>query len=261
MAKGEKGLSCLDVMRLTEKLIYTSNEFDQRVFTGAVQRIQTVNLQHLQLAATEEAFRRVLLAADFITADGWPVVALFRASGRRVDRVTGSDFVGRILTSVEARSLRWGLLGSSAEVGEMFEAITRTSGISLVYREHGLADHWDLQAIALELNQEAVDVLLVSISSPKCEYVGDSLKIAGFSGCIIGVGAAVEMAVGSRHRAPPIARKLGLEWVWRLLSEPRRLWRRYLVDGAGHALTVVLPLVVELLVTRRFSKKSERFSE
>jgi N-acetylglucosaminyldiphosphoundecaprenol N-acetyl-beta-D-mannosaminyltransferase len=239
-------LTPTDIALLSEKLLLTNADLDARMGQCKRQRIQTVNLQHLHLASREERFRKTLFEADFITADGWPVAALFRAYGLCSGRVTGSDFVERILRSSSVKSTRLGRIGTGPTAGDRFATLLEESGIPLVFRDHGAAIEWDPVEITQGLHASGANVLLVAVSAPIGEYVAQDIKDAGYIGSIICVGAAIGMAAGGEPRAPLIMRRFGLEWLRRLLNDPRRLWRRYLFDGMGHFLTVILPLIIRL---------------
>lgn len=238
------GLRLCDIHALSERLIRSDTALDDVLMRAHPNRIQTVNLQHLHYASKDDRFKSALLAADFITADGWPVAALFTVCGSKTHRVTGSDLAPRLLKNSHARSLRFGLLGTSSAVGDILEREMALNGIGLSYREHGRADNWDCQLIAGELNDAAVNVLLVAVTSPIGEFVAEHVHRSGFRGTTICIGGAVDMLAGTVPRAPRLARRIGMEWAFRLAAEPRRLWRRYLVDCLGNMLTIVIPLGV-----------------
>lgn len=239
-----------EVIALSRKLILTATELDLKVFNEDPKRVQTVNLQHLYLASRDQEFRNVLWDADLITADGWPVVALFKSCGLKASRVTGSDFVVRLTRGEVQGAMRIGLLGGSIPEGRRFAAQLGEVGTSLVYREHGQASSWEMDSVVGELNSAGVDLLLVAVTSPKGEYVAAALSKGGFAGTVICVGGAIQMASDLKLRAPRFLQRIGLEWAFRLCREPRRLWRRYLVEGVAQAIMVVLPLCVRLRFSR-----------
>ena len=81
------------INRMAAKCIASSEELDAIALSGGIARIQTVNLHHLALAAKYDVFAATIDNADFITADGWPIVSLLRSRGVDVGRVTGSEFL------------------------------------------------------------------------------------------------------------------------------------------------------------------------
>jgi N-acetylglucosaminyldiphosphoundecaprenol N-acetyl-beta-D-mannosaminyltransferase len=231
-----------DLQDLSLRLLTSDAALDDRILAGRRVRIQTVNLQHLYLASKDARFREVLFAADYITADGWPVAALFRAFGIPTSRVTGSDLLPRILNDPKVKGRSFGLLGSSDDAGSFLTDLMVSASCRLAFRNHGLAAEWDPLTIAAELNAVQPAVLLVAVTSPQGEFVSQSIRDAGFEGSVICIGAAMDMLVGNVARAPVAFRKLGLEWAFRLVAEPRRLWRRYLVECLGQLFAVVIPL-------------------
>ena len=162
------------------------------------QRVQTVNLHHLHLASRDCRFAEAMERADYLTADGWPLVALLRRRGVEVDRVSGSDFVEKLFKPY-AETLRIGLLGASPETGEVLAALAETRGADLAFREHGSCESWNMPELCLQLKREAIDLVLVAVTPPSGEIVADGLMRAGYTGNVIGVGGSIEMLTGSRE--------------------------------------------------------------
>jgi N-acetylglucosaminyldiphosphoundecaprenol N-acetyl-beta-D-mannosaminyltransferase len=110
---------------------------------------------------------------------------------------------------------------------------------------HGPVADWDLEAIASLLESQSPDLVLVAVTPPTGEIVAAALfeLLPGSSAAFVGVGGAVDMAVGIVKPTPESVSRSGLEWAWRLMLEPRRMWRRYLRDG--------LPTMTALLLAAR----------
>lgn len=86
------------------------------------------------------------------------------------------------------------------------------------------------------------------MTQPAGDLLAAELNRAGFCGIAIGIGAAVELYVGGERRAAPLVQRLRLEWAFRLIQDPKRLWRRYLVEGVPTYLGIVRPLSRRLSV-------------
>jgi N-acetylglucosaminyldiphosphoundecaprenol N-acetyl-beta-D-mannosaminyltransferase len=169
------------------------------------------------------------------TADGMPLVWGARALGVRLgDRVTGADLVPAIAERAAARGYSLYLLGATAEVGQRAAAILteRYPGLKIV----GVAS--PPRSSVLEMDRayvEAIkaakpDVLLVALGNPKQEkWIGMYGRELGVP-VMMGVGGTLDFIAGKTRRAPRWMQRTGLEWVFRLAQEPRRLWRRYVVD-------------------------------
>jgi N-acetylglucosaminyldiphosphoundecaprenol N-acetyl-beta-D-mannosaminyltransferase len=205
-------------------------------------RVQTVNLQHVHLIAGSEDAAEAAISADLVSADGWPLVVLARRAGRRCDRVTGRDIVQVLIDDPSWAGRRVALLGSSPEVGEAFAGLLGENGVTLAYRLHGDASTWDHTLVAAELKEADCDVVLVALGAPKGEPFAQSLAALLPRGLVVGIGGAVEMATRFMPAAPRWLGRIGMEWAFRLIREPRRLGRRYLVESP-RAL-VVLALVL-----------------
>lgn len=194
-------------------------------------RILTVNLYHLALFARDPGFAVAMKDADYWTADGWPVQLLWRLAGTPVDRVTGRGLCER-LAEEDLRTLpvaRVAMIGGDARTGDHFAQLLQRQGRRLVYREHGRREVWDPGRISTAVMAAEAQLVLVAVSSPFCETFAAELR-RHLSCAIVGVGGGVDLVTGTQVAAPALVVRARMEWLWRLLHDPRRLWRRYIVD-------------------------------
>jgi N-acetylglucosaminyldiphosphoundecaprenol N-acetyl-beta-D-mannosaminyltransferase len=207
-----------------------------RLRRGEGSRIATVNLDFLARARTDETLRTDLDASTLVVADGAPVVWLARLQGaRQVRRVAGVDLVRELCRAGAAESLRVALYGSTEDLAaaaaehleQTYPGVRVVARVSPPFRPLSTAEHREL----LEpLVQAQPGLVLVALGCPRQERI-----IAEFSGLLpwaawIGIGGTFDFYAGKRRRAPRFVQRLGLEWLVRLAQDPRRLWRRYLVD-------------------------------
>lgn len=179
--------------------------------------------------------------ADVIVADGMPLVwcAKFRGAGSRIGRVAGADLVDAIshfsLHTGQTHYFFGGKPGVAQQMADQLGA--RYPGLKTVgvYSPpmRDIGPDFELDRHALEeiehIRAAKPDFVWVGISSPKQEYwMMKAAPLIGH-GVFIGVGAAFDFHSGAVKRAPRWMRDNGFEWLHRLLSEPRRLWRRYLL--------------------------------
>ena len=225
------------------KTVATQKDLLSLVCSGAPARIQTVNLQTLALARSSPALRHALLSATHITADGWPVAVALRSHSRPVGRVTGSDFVRDLATTPDTH-LRIALVGGTELTGNDFERILSAVGIDVNYRWHGLKAGADISSIAKGIASCPADLVLVSLTLPDGDIWAAELFCRGAGRVVMNVGAAVDMVTGRQPRAPTWVQRLGMEWLYRLVRQPRRLARRYLVECPPALLMAVIPQVV-----------------
>lgn len=226
---------------MAQKCILTDEDFDAVVLDQGSKRIQTVNLHHLALAARSDDFAQTIERADYITADGWPIVSLMRSRGIDPERVTGSEFLERMLSGRQFHGKKAAILGADRHVGYDFRGQLHDSGLHVVFREHGNRGDWKPRKLAKKLQKYDVDLLIVAVTPPFGDMIGEDVRKAGFRGVVVNVGGAVNMVTGNATMAPGWVRSLKIEWFYRLAQEPRRLFRRYIIECLPVFLKVILP--------------------
>jgi N-acetylglucosaminyldiphosphoundecaprenol N-acetyl-beta-D-mannosaminyltransferase len=203
--------------------------------SSSPRRVQTLNLHHLDLYERDEAFRDAMAGAGAWTADGWPVQLALRRLGAPSARVTGRELCDRLARdrSFAPTTTRIALLGATVDAGDRFEELLVSAGRTLVVRDHGAVADWRLESLAEAVRAADASLVLVAVSPPSGELV--AARVAALldkHACVVvGVGGAIDMAVGIRKAAPNAVSNSGLEWLWRLAQEPRRMASRYLRDG------------------------------
>lgn len=179
--------------------------------------------------------------------DGAPLVAQARRlTGAQWPRLAGSDLAEPILDGLEAEGLSVGFVGGSAETHVMLASRIarrwprlRLAGTWAPSRE-SLADPAAGWKLAEQIRQSACDVLVVCMGKPRQElWIAEYAKASG-ARVLLAFGAVVDFLAGRVQRSPRWASDHGLEWAWRLGREPRRLARRYLVQGPPAYLDVRL---------------------
>lgn len=199
-------------------------------------RVFTPNLDHILLAERAEVFRAAYEAADLSLVDGMPLVWASRWFGSPLpERISGSDLVDPLAKLASEQGWRVYLLGggpgTANEAGRRLQA---KYGVQIVgcaaptVAADGTMTELDVLA---EVASMSPDLVLVGLGSPKQEYWIDRYASALRPAVLIGVGASLDFQAGRVRRAPAWIGRLGFEWLFRLVLEPRRLWRRYLVDG------------------------------
>lgn len=215
---------------------------------GEGARIATANLDFFAIARTNEELVDDLQRSSIVVADGAPVVALGRLAGaRRIERTTGVDFALALCREGGRRGpFRVAMYGSDPETADRAaRALEATSpGVEIVLRlsppfrsptpEERAADRAAIAACDPHL-------VLVALGCPKQERVIREYFDAAPQALWIGIGGAFDFFAGKRRRAAPIFQRLGLEWVVRLVQDPRRLASRYL----RRDLPVLPPLLAE----------------
>jgi N-acetylglucosaminyldiphosphoundecaprenol N-acetyl-beta-D-mannosaminyltransferase len=186
-------------------------------------------------AQEDPALMKIHHGAGLITPDGMPLAWILKARGYRdADRVCGADLVAALCQASVPAGIRHYLYGGKPGVAERMEAklIEMFPGLQIIGSStppfRPMTSEEDEAAVA-EISAMRPDVVWVGLSTPKQEYwMRDHVgRIPGAT--LVGIGAAFDFYAGDVKRAPRWMHNSGLEWLHRLISEPRRLWRRYLV--------------------------------
>ncbi len=201
---------------------------DLMVGEGTPRHIVTANAEILYQAHQEPEFSSLLKKADLITADGIGVVWAAKYRRRPVpERVTGIDLVQTIFQKAEEKN--WGLyfLGARPEVVE--KAVLNTLGKHTRLRIagfcHGYFSEQEIQEVVANIQSVKPDILLVALGAPKQEeFIRKYLREMQVP-ISIGVGGTFDVLAGAAKRAPRWAQRLGMEWLYRLVQNPRRFPR------------------------------------
>ena len=221
----------------------------ERARAGEGFALFTLNLDHLVKRRNDPRFREAYGRAALVTADGMPVVRAARRSGARVERTTGSDLIMPLCAAASEETLPVFLFGSS-------EGVLRAAAGALKRRFPRL-DIRGFEAPSTEFDPHAPEAdaaaertarsgarpCFVALGAPKQELFADR-ALARHPGLgFLCVGAGLDFIAGVQSRAPLAVQRLGFEWLWRLLSDPRRFGKRYAACGVLLArLAVVEPL-------------------
>ena len=186
----------------------------------------------------DEAYRDVVNGAAMANPDGVPVVWVARWKGRKdIQRTCGPDFMVRSLSESAETGHRHFFYGGTEEskdlllkaVQERWPQAVIAGAIAPPFRKVGEIED---QAVVDEINAAQADILWVGLGSPKQDYWmaqhRDRLNVP----VICGVGAAFDFIAGIKPLAPGWMRSCGLEWLFRLGCEPKRLWRRYVLGNS-----------------------------
>ena len=194
----------------------------------------TINLDHVVKLRVDGAFRDAYNQASLVLADGFPIVWAGRLLGRRLDRATGSDLIAPICTEADRRGLRVFLLGSTNDVLAKTATILKDKYPDLAICGT-LAPSQDFDPMSAEamdciqaLRSARPDICLVALGAPKQELLAARACEHTRGTTFICIGGGLDFIVGAQIRAPRIVQAMALEWMWRLLSNPKRLAVRYL---------------------------------
>lgn len=198
--------------------------------------IATANVDFLAQVQSDDTLRRILIDADLILCDGTPLVWMSKWLGDPLpERIAGSDLVPLLLDLAQEKAHRVFFLGGRDEVVAVAEE--KIKGRWPALQIAGMysppfapMDKMDHAGICQRIRESKADMLFVSFGCPKQEkWLAMNFRDAGVP-VAIGVGATIDFLAGTVKRAPVWMRKTGLEWLFRVAQEPKRLANRYWTD-------------------------------
>lgn len=213
------------------------------------------NLHSVYLHQRDEKFRAFFARAHLVHVDGMSLILAARLLGlplRREHRVTYVDWIDPLLATAAAEGWRVLFLGSEAHAGSCGSAALRRRHPGLVLETlpgffNATRDGEENRAVLRRIHAFGTQLLMVGMGMPRQEHwILDNL--CDLPGCVIlTAGATVDYAAGTIPTPPRWSGRLGVEWAFRLIAEPRRLWKRYLLEPWR-----VLPLLAAELVPARW---------
>ena len=198
----------------------------------------------IALAARDENFRESFSQADIIHADGQAVVFASRLTGAPIpERSATTDFIHDAAALAARHGLRFFLLGATEEANAKTAEVlaARYPGVLIVGRRHGYFGEAEEEEICDEINLTKPDVIWVGLSVPLEYEFAVRNKARLKAGWLVTCGGCFNFVTGAYKRAPVWMQQASLEWLFRLVREPKRLFWRYAVTN---------PLAIFLLLTR-----------
>lgn len=193
----------------------------------------------------DESLKRIHNASGLTTPDGMPMVWAGRAAGARIGRVYGPDLMLAVCEVGERQGWSHYLYGGRRGIPELlasrlrqrFPNLRLAGAYSPPFREMTAAEDDELIRV---INTAAPDIVWVGLSTPKQErWMAQHVDRLN-APVLIGVGAAFDIHAGTVAQAPRWMQRSGLEWLYRLAREPRRLWRRYLRNNPAFLYRIIL---------------------
>jgi N-acetylglucosaminyldiphosphoundecaprenol N-acetyl-beta-D-mannosaminyltransferase len=198
--------------------------------------VTTPNVDHVMRLQRDPGFRQIYRNASLVVADGMPLIWASRWLGKPLkERVSGADLLPKVCEATAQLGKTVFLLGGKDGIAERAARNLQARFPSLrIVGSYGPpvgfeSNEAENQRIVRAINEAQPDVLFVCLGAPKQEqWVARYLQQLHIKVALC-VGAGIDYAAGTLKRAPQWMQRVGLEWAWRLLQEPGRLWRRYLV--------------------------------
>jgi N-acetylglucosaminyldiphosphoundecaprenol N-acetyl-beta-D-mannosaminyltransferase len=207
-------------------------QFDAWIAGGAREYVCIADAHAIMQSRWNADFRAIHNGAGIVSPDGMPLVWLCRAAGRDVSRVYGPDLLLATCAHSVAKGYAQFFYGGAPGVAETLAELLRGRHPGLVvagthtppFRE--LTDV-EAQEVAAVINRARPDIVWVGLSTPKQERWMAAFRARLEAPILVGIGAAFDFHSGSKRQAPYWIQRSGFEWLFRLATEPARLWPRY----------------------------------
>lgn len=225
----------------TQKIIGWAHNAESRYVCVA-------NVHMVMEAYDAPDFREVVNQSDLVTPDGVPLVWALRKMGcADQQRVYGPELTLRVAEAASKNNIPVGFYGGAPQTLELLvkNLQIKYSDLRVVYQYsppfHPLTEEED-QRIVEAINTSGARLLFVGLGCPKQErWMGEHHR--KLQAVLLGVGAAFDFAAGLKRQAPAWMQRNGLEWLFRLVQEPQRLWRRYLIQNPRFVVLFMLQLL------------------
>lgn len=232
----------VDNLTMEETLV----EIDRLIQSGGFHQHVVVNVDKIVKANKDETIKKIINACSLINVDGMPVVWASKILGMPLkERVAGIDLFEELMKWSAEKNLNVYLLGAKEEIvqatKQKYEHIYDHKNI-VGCRNGYWSDNEELSVVN-HIKNAKPDILFVAISSPKKEeFLGkfQSVMQVPFA---MGVGGTFDVVAGKVKRAPVWMQKSGLEWFYRFLQEPTRMFKRYFIDDMGFIVLLIKELV------------------
>ena len=201
------------------------NEAKNLIDGDKVSQIVTINPEMFEYANKDSDFLNLIKEAELVIPDGVGVKIALKINGCNVDRIPGVDFAKRLLKESAMNSIPVAIIGAKEEI--IVKAIENLqkeiSGLNIVYYHNGYFE--SDSDIYAELNQKSPKLILVAMGAPKQEKFIYNAKQVLKPALMIGIGGSLDVWSGVVKRAPKVFQKLGLEWLYRTVTQPERFKR------------------------------------
>ena len=192
----------------------------------------TPNAELIVRASKDKELQQVYNNADLVTIDSWVVYYFAKLKGHKLkEPASAANIMFKFLPIIAEKGYSVFLLGASQEVVEIVNHKLKEMGINIVGYNDGYFDKKKPEDLVNKIKKSKADLLFVAMSTPfKEDFVSKNLKEMNVS-VSIGVGGSFDIIAGKCKHAPLWISRLGLEWFYRFIQEPNRLWKRYLLTN------------------------------
>jgi len=216
--------------------------------------IQFINANKIAQVHASREMSDIMSQADYVLADGQPLLPMARLLGMRIpERIDGIGLMNKLLALADRNSYSIYLFGAKQNVVEKcIEKIRHDfPGVRIVGFRNGYFSGNEVQEVVAGIHECAPDILFLGMGSPMKEEFAEKYRADLGATIIQGVGGSFDVMAGLVKRAPVWLQRLGLEWGYRIVQEPRRMFWRYLTTNAR-----CLTIFCKALLAQRFNSRN-----
>ena len=217
----------------------TIDEVEKIIKNGKPVQHVVVNASKVNLMKNDDELRNIVNSCPLINADGASIVWAAKKLGTPIKgRVTGIDLFQKLVELSNDKGYKIYLFGAKEEVVTKVKSIfeEKYPNINIVGYRNGYFTDADNPKIVADIRKSDADILFVAFSSPKKEYWINKYLDEMNVPFAMGVGGSFDVIAGVTDRAPEFWQNHGLEWLYRFIQEPKRLWKRYIIGNAKFVL-------------------------
>lgn len=230
-------------------------EVVDRVISETRSIIFTPNIDHIIKIKEDCELYEKYSQANFIVADGWPIAMSGKLKKLNINRITGVDLMDSLLQYADSNSKNLFFLGAKDETLEKLKINigNKYNNIGKIESNHGFFDNDE--DVINKINKNSTDILFVGMGCPKQEkWIIDNKDKLNVK-IMIGIGGALKIYSGEVTRAPKVVQGLGIEWFYRFMKEPRRLFKRYFIEYFKF-----VPILFNEVINKKGVKYGEDFN-
>ncbi len=219
----------------------TISQIQHLIQTNGYYQHVVLNAGKINLLNQSRELREIVNECDLINADGQSIVWAGRYLGIDIpERVTGIDLFERLVALAAEKNYSVYYLGASQEVVQQVVAIHQKNypQLKIAGYHHGYFCEDEIPYIVQNIRSSQPTFLFVAFSSPKKEYFVNKYKNTLQVPFTMGIGGSFDVIAGKTKRAPLILQKIGMEWFYRFVQEPRRMFQRYIIGNISFIRTV-----------------------
>ena len=227
----------MDIATMQETVSFIENRIEQKQFLQHV----VVNVAKIVNMQKDPVLAESVKACELINIDGMGVVFGARFLGHNVpERVAGVDLFHELLAMSAKRDFPVFLLGATEEVVSKTVEVVKAQNPNLNIAGYHDGYFWqDEEAVVTKIRESGAKLLFVAITSPKKENFINKWQDKLGVDFVMGVGGTFDVVAGKVKRAPQWMQKAGLEWLYRVIQEPGRMWKRYLITNSKFAYLLI----------------------